>query len=84
MTIKYTLELVVRAQGEEGVTTPLLPPIRVDSADSLFGLLILAKYTVIGSSINLDSLDENELSELALRVEQDVADNKYKWTLVNE
>lgn len=84
MTIRYTLELVVKAQGDNGETPPLLPPIQVDSADSLFGLLILAKYTVVGTSVDLDNLDENELSDLALRVEQDVADDKYKWTLVNE
>jgi len=84
MTIKYTLELVVKAQGDEGVTPPLLPSIQVDSSESLFALLILAKYIVVGESIHLDNLDEGELFNLALTVEQDVTDNKYKWIPIEE
>jgi hypothetical protein len=84
MTIRYALELVVKAQSEEGITPPLLPPIQINDADDLLGLLILAKYTAIGMSADLDNLDDRELSALALKVERDVVDGKYKWIPVKE
>lgn len=84
MAIKYFLELVVKAQGDEGVTTPLLPSIQLSSADSLASLLVLAKYTAFGTSEEIDSLDDSELPKLAAKVEQDVADGKYKWTPIEQ
>lgn len=79
MTIKYTLELVVKAQGNEGVTTALLPPIQFARKDSLFNALLQAKYMVFSLSPALDEMDEDKLLDLASRVEHDVVNDKYKW-----
>lgn len=79
MTIKYVLELAIKAKGEEGITLDLLPPIQLASTESLFAALLEVKYTVMIADVNLEGMEEDELMALANRVEQDVIDGKYLW-----
>ena len=80
--MKYQILLTVRAKdGSRAVSADLLPPVVALEADTMLGLLIAMQNMVSDPSAIVTILELDDIYALAEKVELDVENNKYKWTI---
>lgn len=78
--IEYELILTIKAVRGGATTSPLLPELVVRKEEELLPILISIALMYSDQDV-LGKLGVDSMLNLAAKVEQDVADKKYKWEL---